>query len=284
MPNPVTDDGKELPADDLVPQPWNGLNGKVWVPDSGSGKLGLVVYLHGQINDGSLGANLMLADDATLKKDAWAMNLGNLAGKLIAGGKIKPIVVAAPSDKKADQGGGNLWKTLDLGAFVDQVVQKVRADDQIEIDLNQVALVGWSGAGCWMKCGLDKVAHQGGKFTAGGGSHTLAVLGLADTWVDGAYSRSIEAGLGAKQDLKGKPLPSPVEAADPDAFELYWDDGDEEDPPTRTVAKLALNSKSVARHWGDIVAAKGAFKKEHPDHGKMPLLWSWYGLQRYFHK
>jgi hypothetical protein len=294
----------------------------VWVPDGASGKLPLVVYLHGISTLKDLwGAGRLIADDATLKKDDASMNLGRLAGKLISDGKIKPLVVAAPSDRLKDLNGA-LWSTLDFGAFVDDVAKRVLLEYKIVIDLDKVALVGHSGAGCYLKMGLDKVAREGGKFKAGGGNHTLMLLGLADTDIESMYSKSVNDalakagntttivysvhkgtggnkyegdtpyanGFGATRKLidvaaklKSKDLPSDVESVEQDAFDFYADNGDKAKPPTRTVAKVALGGKGVGRHWSDFVKAKAAADPRN-DHNKMPLVWSWYALQRYFGK
>jgi hypothetical protein len=297
--------------------------GKFWVPPGGaSGKLPLVVYLHGIVipEVGLWGAGRMIADDATLKQDAWSMNPGNLAAKLMADGKITPIVVAAPSEDPKLYTGNQLWLSMDFGEFVDNVFQRARDQYSVNIDLDRVAVVGWSGAGCYAKAGLDKVAQAGGKFNAGGGSHTVALIGHADTLVAYSYSNSVHTGLKkagntttavyslhkgsgggdggdagdggkhyasgfeAKNDLTGKPLPSPMEDADRDAFQLYIDDG--QNPPMRTVAKVWETAKGIDRHWSkDICGANASSDKPaRASHGKMVLVWSWYALPRYFPK
>ncbi len=291
-----------------MPQPWNGLNGKVWVPSGASGKLGLVVYLHGLITDKITSpAARMIADDATLKSDKWSMNTGNLVEKLIKGGKIKPIVVAAPSENLAvAKSSDTLWKTLDFSSFVDEVVKKV-GEAKIQIDLTKVAVVGWSGAGCQNNNGLHKVAQEVGK-----GKYKLFLLGCADTCVTGTAAKRIQDalgssdtlvysihegaggggakhfdekgyldGFGTKRDLKvkGQTLPSAAEDADQDAFQLYRDNGDDKTPPTRTVAKVAIGKKGLLLHWSYFDMPE----RKNP-HVQLPLVWTWYALQRYFKK
>jgi poly(3-hydroxybutyrate) depolymerase len=307
---------------DIVPQTWNKRTGKVWVPDGASGKLPLVVYLHGNSGLANLwGAGRMLADDATFKSDTDAMNLGNLAGKLIADNKIKPLIVAAPSDTLKDLPGDKLWQSLDFGAFVNAVDEKVKRQYGVGIDFARVAVVGWSGGGGWPNNGVAKVAKEGAMVKG----NPLKLIGLADGEVRGAYSKPISdallaaknnttviysvhkvnggnrytseadyaAGFGLKRKLKDKDskqkdekkglqLPTAVEDADRDAFELYMDDGDANDPPTRTVAKVA--DTEVQRHWQYFLDAKATTDKppRSNNHTRMPLVWSWYALQRYF--
>jgi hypothetical protein len=237
----------------VVPQPWNGQTGKVWVPDGVSGKLPLVVYLHGISRDDPKlwGAGRMIADDTTLKKDNNSMNLGLLAGKLIDDGKIKPIVVAAPSDRLQDLNNGTLWSTLDLGAFVDDVYSK-SVNDALAEGGNTTTIV--------------YSVHKG----TGG-------------WYDYDGDQPYADGFGVTRNLKGQTLPSSAEDDDKGAFDFYVDNGDKVDPPTRTVAKVALGGKGIGLHWSEILKAK-ASADPRIDHNKMPLVWSWYGLQRYFPK
>jgi hypothetical protein len=286
-----------------VPQPWNKMTGKVWVPDGASGKLPLVVYLHGIIDEekGIDPAARMIADDATLKSDKWSMSTSNLVDKLIKAGKIKPIAVAAPSETlpNSKRGKGLLWKNLNFGSFVDEVVKKVK-ENQMAIDTDKVSVVGWSGAGCIDDAGLAKVAKEYKK---------LFLLGCADTCVNGNGSKRIQdalgssstpvysihedvggggpkyfdepaylAGFGVKRDLKGKKLPSEAEDADQAAFQIYRDNGDDKNPPTRTVAKVAVGKKGLELHWPyfDMPARQ--------PHGQVPLVWTYYALQRFFKK
>ena len=97
-----------------VPQTWNDQTGKVGVPDGVTGKVPLVVYLHGLVTDkiASTGGR-MIADEATLKSDKWSMNTGFLVEKLIKDGKLKPLVIAAPSETlAASKSSDTLFKTL----------------------------------------------------------------------------------------------------------------------------------------------------------------------------
>jgi hypothetical protein len=293
-----------------VPQSWNDMMGKAWAPDGVTGKLPLVVYLHGRININdkiTTPAARMIADDATLKIDKDSMSTGNLVGKLIKDGKIKPIIVAAPSETRADaKSSKTLFKNLDFASFVNEVAKKVK-DAKMDIDRDKVAVVGWSGAGCAENNGLHKVAQEVGK-----GNYKLFLLGHADTCTTGEAAKRIQKALGSKPTLvysihegfggggqdvtdekgwisefgvkrdlkvKGQTLPSAAENADQAAFELYRDDGDVNDPPTRTVARVAIGKKGLELHWSyfDMPARPNA-------HVQVPLVWSWYALQRFFKK
>jgi hypothetical protein len=290
-----------------VPQSWNDMTGKVGVPDGASGKLPLLVYLHGLVTDkiASPGGR-MIADEATLKADKWSMNTGSLVEKLIKDGKTKPIVLAAPSETLANaKSSETLFKSLDFASFVDAVAKKV-AEAKIQIDTTKVAVVGWSGAGCSSKGGLTKVAQE-----VGSGKYKLFLLGCADTCVTGMAGKRIQDGLGSSptifysihegsggggakhfdekgyldaygvtRDLKvkGQSLPSDAEDADQAAFELYRDNSDGKSAPTRTVARVALGKKGLELHWSSFDTPS------RPAHGQVPLVWTWYALQRFFKK
>jgi hypothetical protein len=244
----------------------------------------------------------MIADEATLKSDGWSMNTGSLVTKLIKAGKIKPLVLAAASEKLAlSKSSDTLFKTLDFSSFVAEVAKKA-AEANVQIDLNKVAVVGWSGAGCSNGGGLHKVAQE-----VGSGKYKLFLLGCADTCVTGAAAKRVQDALGSSptvvysihegaggggpkffeekkyidgfgttRDLKGQALPSPAEDADKAAFELYLDNGDDKTAPTRTVAKVALGKKGLELHWGDFNTPT------RQAHGQVPLVWSYYALQRFF--
>ncbi len=201
-------------------------------------------------------------------------------------------------------------------AFIDDVTTKKEGKARAqgaEIDLDQVAVVGWSGAEAvsWAKASL-KMEHQGGTFSAGGGGTTLMLLGLADTLMAEAYSKSIRSrqkgsgtivysvhkdggggvsgpdgpyvkGFDLHHDpLKdaGQPLPSPAEEKDRDAFALYADDGDQQKPPTCTVVHV----KDIDRHWAEIVGPAKASGKSRPAHDECRWCGPGTALQRYFHK
>jgi hypothetical protein len=289
-----------------VAQPWNGEQGRVWAPDTASGKIPLVVYLHGLINDKIASASArMIADDATLKADGWSMSTGNLVEKMIKDGKIKPVAIAAPGEKLSAAGGGALWKTLDFSGFVDEVVTRLAAA-KIQVDLSKLTVVGWSGAGCNDNTGLHKIAQEVGK-----GKYKLYLMGCADTCVTTPSGTRIQTALGnastivysihegaggggekhfdeagylkaygVTRDLKkkGETLPSAVEVADKDAFVLYMDNGDGKKEPTRTVAKVAGGKAGLELHWSYFEMPK------RQAHGQVPLVWTWYALQRYFKK
>jgi hypothetical protein len=96
-------------------------------------------------------------------------------------------------------------------------------------------------------------------------------------------TRTLKDAQSQQKDVKnGLPLPTPAEDADRDAFAFYMDNGDPKTQPTRTVATLPV--KEVFRHFGDFKKANASTDKpaRTNEHTLAPLVWSWYGLPRFF--
>jgi hypothetical protein len=112
---------------------------------------------------------------------SYMHHMGKLAQKMIDGGLVTPLVIAAPTNLTPDMGGfGYPWDKLDLKTFVEAVVQTV-GKSGVRIDLDQVAVVAHSAGGGMPGRGLNKIADEHGMF----GGHALKVFGVADTEVKG---------------------------------------------------------------------------------------------------
>jgi hypothetical protein len=177
---------------------------RIWFPDAarktgGTGKkVPLVIFLHGEIGNNAVGDGQMLATPAEFSLWIWAMNVANVVSPFIEAGKVKPMVIAAPSETIANRGPntGRLFLDLKLHEVVSLVTAAV-TDPGVSIDNDQVAVVGWSGAGGYPHAGLMKIGgDEGGEFPALGAMHRLIMIGIADARSDNAIlSTAIQAGL-----------------------------------------------------------------------------------------
>jgi hypothetical protein len=118
--------------------------GAALVPDSASPeqKLPLVVFLHGT--------------NSTAEPHLWmgggGKDLRPLAKRLIDSGKVKPFVLAAPSQTKNAGLAATVWQDFDLNRFIDDAT--AATDGKVLIDRERVVLAGHSAAGCNPKGGL----------------------------------------------------------------------------------------------------------------------------------
>jgi hypothetical protein len=79
-------------------------------------------------------------------------DLRPLADEIVAGGNVRPFILAAPS-QTVDAGGlSTLWTDFDLDTFLHAT--QTALPEGVEIDRDAVILVGHSGAGCNPKGGL----------------------------------------------------------------------------------------------------------------------------------
>jgi hypothetical protein len=96
----------------------------------------LVVLLHGT--------------NATGDKHLWLgggdRDLRPLAIQLVRERKVRPFVLAAPSQTKAADNPRTLWNGIDLSVFVADVARA--SADVVQINRAQIIVVGHSGAGC----------------------------------------------------------------------------------------------------------------------------------------
>ena len=96
----------------------------------------LVVFLHGTNASGDLHRWLGGGEG----------DLRPLATRLMNKGKVRPFVLAGPSQTKAASLARTLWADFDLHAFVEDVARATA--DVVQIDRRQVVFAGHSGAGC----------------------------------------------------------------------------------------------------------------------------------------
>jgi hypothetical protein len=293
---PLFEDGLDFEFDNKGTK-----DARVWAHPAahGAGPRPLLIWLHG----------ILRWDDhpqLSSKLDVdWTLHAGKLAAKLVDEGKVTPLVMAAPTCPE-DKGSSTLWSKFDLGKFVSKVVEQAKAQG-VEIDLDQVSVVGHSGAGCYADAehgkynGLYKIAHEKATFDG----HAVKVLGFADTCVSpglmsnaardlednrttviysvhkgtgggssGASMDKWSAAMGATR--KSSPL---VES---EADDLRSDD---EQAPRRIAVHLP-NGAPLWEHQQEYADA-GAMKRGWPHHGWGPhymvcLVWAHYALQRFY--
>jgi hypothetical protein len=175
---------------------FQGEEGKVWAHTDclTTGPRPLVIFLHGSNNsphwlhpalDETWPPIAYAANKDNYKKDkryqnttdkTWMVHVGKLAQKMIDEGVLAPLVIAAPTNFVDD---GQPWKNLNLKALVDAIAQTAKASG-VQIDLDQVAVVGHSAAGGYPHNGLDKIADDRGAFAG----HQLRMFGMADSAIE----------------------------------------------------------------------------------------------------
>lgn len=104
--------------------------------------MALVVFLHGTNSAG----------ERHLWLGGGSRDLRPLALRLMQGHRVRPFVLAAPSQTKGATLAHSLWSGFELSSFVRDVEQATH--DLVRIDPAQVVLVGHSGAGCNPSGGL----------------------------------------------------------------------------------------------------------------------------------
>lgn len=104
--------------------------------------LPLVVFLHGTNTSGEL--HLWLG--------GGGRDLRPLVARLIGSGKVRPFVLAGPSQTKGATRTRTLWRGFELGRFVEDVAHATR--DVVQIDREHLIFMGHSGAGCNPRGGL----------------------------------------------------------------------------------------------------------------------------------
>ena len=114
-----------------------------------------------------------------------AVHAGKLVEKLIDDGKVTPLLIAAPTEFSNQP-----WHDFDIARFV-AAVEKALEAQSVQIDHDQVSVVGHSGAGGYPGRGMNKIADQGGAFDG----HKLKVFGLADTCITSDNAKHYRDGL-----------------------------------------------------------------------------------------
>lgn len=102
----------------------------------------LVIFLHGTNTNG----------DPHLWLGGGGRDLRPLVSRLMKERKVRPFVVAGPSQTKGAALARTLWSGFDLDAFINDVAAATQ--DVVKIDRRQVVLAGHSGAGCNPSGGL----------------------------------------------------------------------------------------------------------------------------------
>ncbi len=261
-----------------------------------SGPRPLIIYLHGINPKGQLHPML----DANVGKHGMGwMHMGKLAQKLITDGKVTPLAMAAPTHSS-----GAPWDKIDFEEFVNLVESKLK-ENGVEIDLDQIAIVGHSGAGGYPGRGMNKLADRKAMI----GSHKLKVFGIADTritadmgaaykkgladndstaiyafhrqtggWSAKEYTQSggsaaFAKAIGATNQNKKKV----VADEDLDTVEEYWDNEDAK--PLRISIKVKAAMAGYLASWRAI----GAYGTDDLGaHWNVVPRWSWWALPRFF--
>jgi hypothetical protein len=162
--------------------PFDGNTARVWAHPHCffSGPRPLLIFLHG-INRDAKEKYPVLSDNG--------VHVGKLAAKLIDDGKVTPMAIVAPTEFK---GGGKeaVWAGFSVARMVDAAV-KILAPLNVQVDLDQVSVVGHSGAGGYGGAGLLKIAGQHAEFDG----HKLKVFGVTDTETANSEAAAYAAGL-----------------------------------------------------------------------------------------
>lgn len=124
--------------------------GLLLVPTRKTGRLPLVVFLHGLNWSGA--PHLWLTPSSKLP------DLSVEAGRLMVLGLTRRFLLAAPSQTQAATTGRSLWTDFDLDEFVAAVESVTPVG--VEVDRSNVIVVGHSGAACNPAGGLQRIATQ----------------------------------------------------------------------------------------------------------------------------
>lgn len=98
--------------------------------------LPLVVFLHG----------LNVEEKENPEFDHSPLDPRNVADGLVAEGKVRPFILAAPTHSRYARGTRVMWHDFDLKAFVDATEEALGG--RAHIDREHIVLVGHSGGGC----------------------------------------------------------------------------------------------------------------------------------------
>ncbi len=124
----------------LVPSQHDG--GAALVPDGSHAPLPLLVFLHGT--------------NPTQALHYWlgggGRDLRPMAARLVKSKRVRPFILAGPSQTRGAAHGRNLWTRFELDRFVEDVARAL--DGRATIDRDTVIFLGHSGAGCNPRGGL----------------------------------------------------------------------------------------------------------------------------------
>ncbi len=288
---------------------YQGEEAKVWAhPDCpGLGPRPLVIFLHGSNRGPYVWAHPALDEryPPAYPDKKWMVHVGKLAQKMIDDGLVTPLVIVAPTNGGAPAPTQHQpWAKLDLKALIDAVIQTVQASG-VQIDLDQVAVVGHSAGGGYPGHGLDKIAEAQAMF----GGHKLKVFGITDTEIRGTSARYLKE-LGNNKTtaiyalhklgggwVSGGDLPGSNKAfgigmgathhktsgfvghEDPGSMAEDCYDNDRASPLRMTVK---INTAKIDGYHAAWTAA-GGYKTTIDDfHNDMVPLWAWWALPRFF--
>jgi murein DD-endopeptidase MepM/ murein hydrolase activator NlpD len=272
--------------DDGVDFQFAGNTARVWAHPHAFmyGPRPLVIALHG-INGKSHKLHPALDEHGT--------HVGKLVGKLIEDGKVTPLLIAAPTEFSDGP-----WRTFDVAKFVAAVKAAV-ASQSVEIDEDQVSLVGHSGAGGSRGAGLNKIAEQGGVFDG----HNLKLFGITDTCITSENAKAYADGLkdnkttaiyalhkgtggwkayGGSQQFAsalgageiGKATEPPEDSQDVD--DHVYDNGGK--TPLR--CSIRVNDKRLPAHHKEWKEA-GGYHVDVGAHNDMVPMWFWWAMPRF---
>ncbi len=151
--------------------------GRVWIPagvDAGT-RYPIAVLLHG-LNPDRI-AHAMLSKEGH--------DLARVARDLIEAGRIRPVLLAAPSQIRGAETSVTLWQDFSLDHFLWRVRQALPAG--VGIDARRVVVLGHSGAGCNRDGGLWRLAETHGT--------RLRMLAAVDTCLDPDFGRHLRASV-----------------------------------------------------------------------------------------
>lgn len=258
-----------------------------------SGPRPLIILLHG--------INKSEALDHPLLNEK-GIHVGKIAGSLIEAGKVTPVIIAAPTEKRND-----VWGRFDFDAFIDAVIGQLK-DLKVEVDLEQMGVVGHSAAGGRERAGMNLVAEKKATFHG----KPLKIMGLADTRSNDDLGASIRKNVTDQTIVYSMFRPHGGWKATGDSWEAFirglglkagsgkpTEPEDEQDVVTDKDGTLGyaasddgkrismkLNTAKIVRHRPDWKAAGGLEDKrssfEHDPHWDFVPLWFTWGLQRFF--
>src|ERR1041384_7052444 len=143
---------------------FNGNPARIWAHPHTfmSGPRPLIILLHGINKQEALDYPLM---------NEKGIHIGKIASALIDAGKATPVIIVAPTEKRND-----VWGKFDYEGFITAVAAKLK-DLKVEVDYDQMAVVGHSAAGGSGNAGINLAAAKKATFH----EKPLKVLGMADT-------------------------------------------------------------------------------------------------------
>jgi murein DD-endopeptidase MepM/ murein hydrolase activator NlpD len=225
--------------------------------------------------------------------DEKKVHVGKLATKLIAEGKVTPLVIAAPTEFS-----DRPWGDFDLAKFVAAVDAAVEAVG-VDIDREAVSVMGHSGAGGGSPHrGLNKLAEEGGKFDG----QEIRIFGLADTVAINENAKVYFEGLkdnkktvvyslhkgtgggysyaGSQSFAKALGAPDKGKVMDPPENEADVDDAVYQNA-AQTRISIRIKKERLATHHKEWQAT-GGYHDPVGQHFDVVPMWFWWALPRFF--